>query len=183
MAATDPNLTWFRRAIQELYGTRVERVVLYGARAAIRTPRAITISQCFCETFPAAGKRYGALPISSFRFSMKRALQYTRCLTQRKAGETPPRRLCMKSAKTAPICETGNCRLSCERRSSAYERQGKAKDQLSSAPASSLGPSLGNKVEKRGHSGPSASHWRESFAIVQPNERFLPTGRSGTALA
>ncbi len=33
MTATDPVLTEFRRAIQKLYGTRIERVVLYGARA------------------------------------------------------------------------------------------------------------------------------------------------------
>jgi uncharacterized protein len=33
MAATDPILTGFRQAIQELYGTRVERIVLYGSRA------------------------------------------------------------------------------------------------------------------------------------------------------
>ncbi len=33
MVATDPILTGFRRAIQELYGTRIERVVLYGSRA------------------------------------------------------------------------------------------------------------------------------------------------------
>ncbi|MFY9641963.1 MAG: nucleotidyltransferase domain-containing protein [Rhodomicrobium sp.] len=33
MTATDPILAGFRRAMQELYGPRVERVVLYGSRA------------------------------------------------------------------------------------------------------------------------------------------------------
>ncbi len=33
MVATDPILTGFRRAIQELYGTRIERAVLCGSRA------------------------------------------------------------------------------------------------------------------------------------------------------
>jgi predicted nucleotidyltransferase len=33
MTATDPVLTGFRQAMQELYGPRVERLVLYGSRA------------------------------------------------------------------------------------------------------------------------------------------------------
>ncbi len=33
MTATDPVLAGFRRAMQELYGARIERVVLYGSRA------------------------------------------------------------------------------------------------------------------------------------------------------
>ena len=33
MMATDPILAEFRRTMQELYGTRIERVVLYGSRA------------------------------------------------------------------------------------------------------------------------------------------------------
>jgi predicted nucleotidyltransferase len=33
MTATDPVLTGFRQAMRELYGPRIERVVLYGSRA------------------------------------------------------------------------------------------------------------------------------------------------------
>ncbi len=33
MNATDPVLSGFRQAMQELYGPRIERVVLYGSRA------------------------------------------------------------------------------------------------------------------------------------------------------
>lgn len=33
MTATDPILTGFRQTMQELYGSRIERIVLYGSRA------------------------------------------------------------------------------------------------------------------------------------------------------
>lgn len=33
MATADPVLRWFRAAINEVYGDRIERVVLYGSRA------------------------------------------------------------------------------------------------------------------------------------------------------
>jgi hypothetical protein len=54
MSATlikDPVLACFRQALDDLYGDRLERVVLFApARAAIRTPSPTTTWRCSCTT-------------------------------------------------------------------------------------------------------------------------------------
>jgi hypothetical protein len=48
----DPVLTRFRKALGDMYGSKIERVVLFGsrARAAMRMPSPTMTWQCSCAT-------------------------------------------------------------------------------------------------------------------------------------
>jgi hypothetical protein len=48
--ADDPVLKRFRAALDALYGERIERVVLFGSRAAMPVRIPITTSRYFCAT-------------------------------------------------------------------------------------------------------------------------------------
>ena len=46
----DPVLARVRTALEQMYGDRIERVALFGARVARRARIRIMISRCFCAT-------------------------------------------------------------------------------------------------------------------------------------
>ena len=63
MAATDdPVLTRFRAAPDAAYGDRIERVVLFGARAAITAPIRTTTWRCSCATSANSGRSRARSP-------------------------------------------------------------------------------------------------------------------------
>jgi len=70
--ADDPILKRFRAALDELYGDRIERVVLFGSHARwVHTTNPITTLRCFSRNSRIAGRKSTAslrsLPTSSIR--------------------------------------------------------------------------------------------------------------------
>ena len=65
----DPILKRFRSTLDKIYGQRLERVVLYGSRAAMRGRIPTMTLRCFCATCPPASPNYIGWPTSAPPFS------------------------------------------------------------------------------------------------------------------
>ena len=61
----DPTLVRFRTALAEMYGARIERIVLYGARAAMRGRIPITTFAVLLRMWTAAAGNFIGSPISA----------------------------------------------------------------------------------------------------------------------
>jgi hypothetical protein len=94
--AIRPTLVRFRTALAEMYGARIERIVLYGARAAMRGRIPITTFAVLWRMWTAAAGNFTGSPISA-GVSVINAMAYD---VGAYRAQSPS---CTKSAATASI--------------------------------------------------------------------------------
>jgi hypothetical protein len=77
---SDPVLMRFRAVLSEMYGDRIDRVVLFApARAATRVGTPATMSLCSCATWMTGTRRWIGLPTLAPTSATRLARSFTRC--------------------------------------------------------------------------------------------------------
>jgi predicted nucleotidyltransferase len=108
----DPILRRFRVALDEIYGSRLERVVLFGSRARGNAREASDYDVAvFIKDIPRSLGNWTGLPKRRLTSSTTPAPSSTRCRLQPGRTGTVPD-LCTNFAGTDPICDARGGRLS-----------------------------------------------------------------------